>query len=140
MGELPAAEYGCKAAGHALLAWCEHDAITTRAVLEQTNRHPGRKTHSEQLASCATHLRRHKRAPSRRHHTYGPPNGSRDCRTGARPTDSEPLYTSVNDLSLPPSPSSMFFSMWQPASASWAKQLYRMVDSMALAVCLRRRP
>ena len=34
MGELPAAEYGCKAAGHALLAWCEHDAITTRAVLE----------------------------------------------------------------------------------------------------------
>ena len=45
----------------------------------QRHRQCGRKTHGEQLGCCATHLRRHKRAPSRRYNTARPtrPHGRR---------------------------------------------------------------
>ena len=43
----------------------------------QTDRYFGRKTHSEQLGCCATHLRRHKSAPQRRHHTARPTSPTR---------------------------------------------------------------
>eukprot|EP00964_Phaeocystis_antarctica_P143535 scaffold109097_cov66-Phaeocystis_antarctica.AAC.3 len=47
----------------------EDSAATDRQT--QTDRQFGRKTHSEQLGCCATHLRRHNSAPWQ-HHTARP--------------------------------------------------------------------
>eukprot|EP00964_Phaeocystis_antarctica_P071972 scaffold43963_cov60-Phaeocystis_antarctica.AAC.1 len=46
----------------------------------QTDRQFGRKTHSEQLGCCATHLRRHNSAPWQ-HHTARP---TRHCVVGEK--------------------------------------------------------